>query len=55
MKDADRFRLLRTYTTPRVRVGRVLSCEARDYDVIVTGYSSARIPRPVGRRRGALR
>jgi hypothetical protein len=50
MRDADRYSLLRTYTTPRVRVGRVLSCEARDCDVIVTGYSDARIPWPLGRR-----
>src|SRR5215212_3668539 len=52
MRDADRFRLLGTYRTPRVRVGRVLTCEARDCDVIVTGYSSARIPWPLGRRPG---
>src|SRR5262245_43424239 len=49
MNDADRFRLLGTYRTPRVRVGCIMSCEARDWDVIVTGYSSARIPWPVGR------
>jgi nucleotide-binding universal stress UspA family protein len=30
----------------------VLACEARDCDVIVTGYSDARIPWPVGRRPG---
>jgi hypothetical protein len=52
MTDADRFRLLGTYRTPRVRVGRVLACEARDCDVIVTGYSSARVPWPVGYVRG---
>ena len=51
--DADRFRLLGTYRTPRVRVGGVLICEARDREVIVTGYSSAPIPWPVGHpRRG---
>jgi hypothetical protein len=33
MKDADRFRLIGTYATPRVRVGTVLSCEVRDCDV----------------------
>jgi hypothetical protein len=52
MKAADRLKLLGTYRTPRVRVGRVLMCEARDCDVIVTGYSDARIPWPIGRRRG---
>ena len=48
MKDADRFKLLGTYRTPRVRVGRRLTCEVRDCDVVVTGYSDARIPWPVG-------
>jgi hypothetical protein len=52
MRDADRYRLLGTYRTPRVRVGSVLSCEYRDDDVIVVGYSDGKIPRPVGRRRG---
>ena len=47
MKAADRFKLLGTYSTPRVRVGRVLTCEAHDRDVIVTRYSSGRIPWPV--------
>lgn len=45
MKDADRFRLLRTYRTPRICIGTVLSCEARDDDVMVVGYSDARTPR----------
>jgi hypothetical protein len=51
MTDRERFKLLGTYSTPRVRIGRVLSCESRDCDVIVTGYTDARIPWPVGRRR----
>jgi hypothetical protein len=50
MLDRDRFRLLGKYKTPRVRVGSVLSCESRDCDVIVMGYSDARIPWPVGRK-----
>jgi hypothetical protein len=49
MTDADRFKLLGTYATPRVCRGRVLWCEVRDCDVIVTGYSDACIPWPVGR------
>lgn len=53
MRDADRFRLLCIYRTPRVRIGTVLTCEARDCDVVVTGYTDARIPWPVGRRKGA--
>jgi hypothetical protein len=52
MTDADRFKLLGTYRTPRVRIGRVLACEARDCDVVVTGYSSGRIAWSVGRRAG---
>ena len=66
MRDADRFKLLGTYKTPRVRVGTVLACEARDCDVIVTGYTDAhpvagglspragRVPGP-GRLRGPRR
>jgi hypothetical protein len=53
MKAAGRYRLLGTYRTPKVRVGTVLSCEARDCDVIVTCYTDARIPWPKGRRKGA--
>src|SRR5262245_26328671 len=48
MRDADRFQLLGTYRTPRVRVGTVLVCEHRDGYVIVTGYSAGKIPWPVG-------
>jgi hypothetical protein len=50
MTAADRFRLLDTYRTPPVRIGSVQSCEARDCDVVVVGYSDARIPWPLGRR-----
>src|SRR5262249_60198729 len=53
MNDADRFRLLGRYHTPRVRIGTVLSCEARDCDVVVVGYSGGRIPWPIGRRKGS--
>src|SRR5215204_4098243 len=49
MPDADRYKLLGTYRTPKVRVGRVLTCGAQDCDVVVTGYSDARIPWPRGR------
>jgi hypothetical protein len=35
-----------------VRLGRVLTCEARDADVIVVGYGDAPIPWPIGQRRG---
>lgn len=53
MLDRDRFRLLCKYETPRVRVGNVLTCEARDFDVIVIGYTDGRIPWPVGKRKGS--
>jgi hypothetical protein len=47
--NTELFRLLGTYRTPRVRIGTVLSCESRDRDVIVTGYTEGAIPWPVGR------
>jgi len=53
MNDRDRFKLIGTYKTPRVRIGTVLTCEARDCDVVVTGYSDGRIPWPRGRKRQA--
>jgi hypothetical protein len=56
VNDPDRLKLLfGPYRTPRVRIGRVLNCEARDAEVIVVGYSDAPIPWPVGQRqdRGA--
>ena len=52
MLDRERFRLLDSYKTPRVRIGTVMSCEYRDCDVIVVSYSDAKIPWPVGRRKG---
>ena len=51
MTDADPFRLLGSYKTPKVRTGLVLICEARDCDVIVVGYSAARILWPLGAER----
>jgi hypothetical protein len=51
--DRDRFRLLGTYLTPRVRMGTLLSCEARDCEGIVVGYLAGKIPWPVGRRMGS--
>ncbi len=52
MLGRDRFRLLGTYKMPPVRIGTVLSCESRDCDAVVIGYTDARIPWPVGRRKG---
>src|SRR5579864_8273204 len=53
MTNAERFKLLYgPYRTPKVSIGTVLTCESRDCDVIVVGYTDARIPWPVGRQRG---
>ena len=52
MLDRDRLKLLGTYRTPPVRVGTVLSCECRHCDVIIVGYTDAKIAWPVGRRKG---
>jgi len=49
--DADRFRLLGTYTTPKVRRGRRVKCVLRGA-VQVVGYTHARIPWPVGKAGG---
>jgi hypothetical protein len=52
MVDRERVKLLfGPYRSPRIAIGHVLDCEARDCDVIVVNYSIARIPWPVGHRR----
>jgi hypothetical protein len=43
---ADRFRLLGTYTPPRVRVGGRAFCLYRDADIVITSISDAPIPWP---------
>ena len=43
MTDRERFWLLGTYQTPRIRTGGIQSRESRDGAVIVFGYSNARI------------
>ena len=40
------------YRTPRVKLGTVLADEVRDCDVVVCGYTDARIPWPVGKPLG---
>ena len=47
MDDAERFRLLGKYRTPRFRLGRVVMCEVRG-EVVITGMTDARIPWPLG-------
>src|SRR5690348_12679786 len=49
MNDADRFRLLGSYRTPRFRYGRQVFCELRGW-VTVVGLREAPIPWPVGKR-----
>ena len=44
MDDADRFRLLGTYRTPRFRIGRTVFCEVRGA-MVITG----RDPKPTER------
>ena len=50
MEDADRFRLLGTYRTPRFRIGQRVRCLVRG-EVIITGMTDAPIPWPIGRLR----
>lgn len=52
MNDSERYKLHGKYKTPRFRMGSVLTCEYRDCDVVVVGYSDGRIPWPRGRKRG---
>jgi hypothetical protein len=49
MEDAERFRLLGTYRTPRFRYGRKVICEVRG-EVTIVGLTDAPIPWPVGKR-----
>jgi hypothetical protein len=45
MTDRDRRRLrLGPYRTSLVRIGRTLTCEARDADVVVVGFSDTPSP-----------
>ncbi len=49
MEEAERFRLLGKYRTPRFRYGRKVLCEVRG-QLVITGLSDTPIPWPVGRR-----
>jgi hypothetical protein len=48
MDDAERFRLIGKYRTPRFRIGRRVLCEVRG-EVVITGMTDAPIPWPVGK------
>jgi hypothetical protein len=45
MHEADRYKLLGTYKTPRFRYGTVVTCEIRG-EVKIAGLTNARIPWP---------
>ena len=49
MNDADRYRLLGRYRTPRFRYGKTVWCEVRG-EVEVVGLHEAPIPWPVGKK-----
>jgi hypothetical protein len=48
MEDAERFRLLGKYRTPRFRYGRKVLCAVRG-EVTIVGMTEAPIPWPVGK------
>jgi hypothetical protein len=48
LDDAERFRLLGTYRTPRFRIGQRVRCLIRG-EVIITGITDAPIPWPIGK------
>jgi hypothetical protein len=49
MEDAERFRLLGKYRTPRLRVGQRVRCLVRG-EMVITGMTDAPIPWPVGKQ-----
>jgi hypothetical protein len=49
MEDAERYRLLGQYRTPRFRIGLTVFCEVRG-EMVITGMTDAPILWPVGRR-----
>ena len=48
MDDADRFRLIGAYWTPRFRIGQRVRCLVRD-EVIITAITDTPIPWPIGK------
>jgi hypothetical protein len=48
MEDAERFRLLGKYKTPRFRIGQRVLCEVRG-EVTICGLTDAPIPWPMGK------
>lgn len=48
MEDAERFRLLGKYKTPRFRIGRTVFCAMRG-EMVIMGMTDAPIPWTIGR------
>jgi hypothetical protein len=48
MEDAERFRLLGKYRTPRFRIGQRVRCQVRG-EMVITGMTDAPIQWPVGK------
>jgi hypothetical protein len=48
MEDAERYRLLGKYSTPRFCVGQRVRCQVRG-EMVITGMTDAPIPWPVGK------
>jgi hypothetical protein len=49
MEDAERFRLLGEYRTPRFRIGQRVRCAVRG-EMVITSMTDTPIPWPVGKR-----
>ena len=49
MTDADRFKLLGRYRTPRCRIGQKVRCQVRG-EVVIVALSDAPIPWPLCKR-----
>ncbi|HEV3146317.1 MAG TPA: hypothetical protein VGZ47_20690 [Gemmataceae bacterium] len=52
MTNADRFKFLFGPYLPRFRYGDVVMDEGRDFDAIIVDITNARIPWPIGKRKG---
>jgi hypothetical protein len=51
MEDAERFRLLGKYRTPRCRIGQRVRCQVRG-EMVIRGMTDAPIPWPLGSPKG---
>jgi hypothetical protein len=51
MEDAERFRSLGKYRTPRFRIGQRVRCQVRG-EMVIRGITDAPIPWPLGSQKG---